>query len=376
MKKHIIIFTMILCILTININDTVLGKSEKDLPLGCISGVLIDGETGRILYEKNGYEQRAMASTTKIMTCILALEKCDEKEVVVISKNAVLMPKVRMDVKVGEQYYLKDLLYALMLESYNDVAVAIAEHIGGSVKGFAKKMNHKAKELGMTGSHFVTPNGLDAKKHYSTAYDMALLGAYAIRNKRFLEIVNRKSYTLREINSGRTIQLYNRDSYLSMDSNAVGIKTGFTNQAGYCFVGATKNKKSTLISCVLGSGWPPSKNQKWVDTKTLMQFGKEYFKKQTVSYHKKFAIPINNGKFRNIHAYSDGELKILKNNKEKIKYDTIYFYNLPVRKNQVIGYTKVYINDFYFGKFDIKSSDNIPIYDFSYCFHCLWKLFI
>jgi D-alanyl-D-alanine carboxypeptidase (penicillin-binding protein 5/6) len=346
------------------------------LSLGCVSGIVIDGETGRVLYEKNGYEKRAMASTTKIMTCIIALENCNPKEVVTVSKNAVGMPKVRMDIRAGEQYLLKDLLCALMLESYNDVAVAVAEHVGGSVKGFGKKMNRKAKELGMCNSHFVTPNGLDAKGHYSTAYDMALLGAYAIKNKTFRKIIHTKNLTIQERKSGRRISLYNRDAYLSMDRDAIGIKTGFTNQAGYCFVGAVKSNGATYVSCVLGSGWPPARNQKWVDTKSLMAYGKKWYHPQKIVCKKKFQIPIQNGKFTSLNAISEGAFRVLKRKDERLRHETKYFYNLPVRKNQVIGYTKVYINDFYFGKMEIRSSVHVPIYNYAYCFRQIWKMFI
>ena len=375
MKHGIIIVTMILS-LCFGISDWVFGKEQNDLPLGCISGVLIDGETGRVLYEKNGHEKRAMASTTKIMTCILALERCNQEEIVTVSKKAVNQPKVRMNVKVGEQYVLKDLLYALMLESYNDVAVAVAEHVGGSVEGFSRLMNRKAKEIGMTESHFVTPNGLDAKKHYSTAYDMTLLGAYAIKNPMFLKIIGQKEKTIRERNHGRRISLYNRDGYLAMDPNAIGIKTGFTNQAGYCFVGATKNRESQLISCVLGSGWPPSKNQKWKDTKQLMDFGRKVFHRNHVEMNQIMLLHLNNGTKSLLRGKCQGSLDVLKTKREKIKYENCYFYKLPVRKNQVIGYTKVYINDFYFGSIEIRSLDDIPKYDYSYCFQCLWNLFI
>ena len=371
MKKVVVFVLMILLLSSIRL----FSARGDELKLGCISGVLIDGNTGRILYEKNAFEKRAMASTTKIMTCILALEYGNPDDIVTVSPNAVGQPRVRMNVRLKEQYYLKDLLHALMLESYNDVAVVIAEHIGGSVKGFSKMMNRKARELGMTHSHFVTPNGLDAPKHYSNAYEMALLGAYAMKNQEFVKIVNRKKYSFSEITRKRNIVVTNHDLYLQMDSGAIGIKTGFTNQAGYCFVGANQSEQKIFVSCVLGSGWPPSKNQKWKDTMSLMGYGKKEYRWKTISPTKQFAIKLQNGTFRKMRVRTSGTLNILKNKNEKIQYETLYSYNLPVRKNQVVGYTKVYINDFYFGKIPIKSMENIPVYDYRFCFGKIMELF-
>lgn len=126
------------------------------------SAVLMDGASGRVLFEKNGYEKRAMASTTKILTCILALEKGDLEQIVTVSKNAARQPKVHLGMQEGEKFFLKDLLYSLMLESHNDSAVAVAEAIAGSTEEFAVQMNEKAREIGCRNSHFITPNGLDA----------------------------------------------------------------------------------------------------------------------------------------------------------------------------------------------------------------------
>ena len=149
------------------------------------SAVLMDADSGRILYEKNGHEAMANASTTKILTCIVALENCDPASVVTVSKNAASQPKVHLGMHEGQQFYLRDLLYGLMLESYNDCAVAIAEFAAGEVQGFAALMNAKAEELGCEDSYFITPNGLDAKDdagfHHTTAADLAKIMKYCIK---------------------------------------------------------------------------------------------------------------------------------------------------------------------------------------------------
>ena len=166
MKRRYNIMVTILVIAVFLINSTVCAASgESSAPgnLYALSAVLMDGDSGRVLYEKEGETPRANASTTKVLTCILALEDGKGDDYVQVSSNAAAQPDVRLGIQKGEQYYLEDLLYSLMLQSHNDAAVAIAEHIGGSVEGFAAMMNQKAKEIGCTDTHFVTPNGLDAK---------------------------------------------------------------------------------------------------------------------------------------------------------------------------------------------------------------------
>lgn len=177
--------------------------NDRCKSIHALSAVLLDGDSGRVLYEKEGECKRANASTTKIMTCILALENGKEDDIVTVSAYAASMPNVQLNIEEGEQYYLKDLLYSLMLESHNDSAVAIAEHIGGSVEGFSALMNEKAKELGCSNTCFLTPNGLDASvgedTHGTTAHDLALIMRYCSwqspRAERFLEITQTNAYS-------------------------------------------------------------------------------------------------------------------------------------------------------------------------------------
>ncbi len=172
-----------------------------DVKLYALSACVLDADTGRVLYGKNENEVRAMASTTKILTCLLALENCSMDELVTVSDYAASMPDVQLNMKAGEQYRLYDLLLSLMLESHNDTAVAIAEHVGGSVEGFCKMMNQRASELGCTNSTFLTPNGLDkdittaegTQKHSTTARELAIIMAECIKNEQFVEICRTQS---------------------------------------------------------------------------------------------------------------------------------------------------------------------------------------
>ncbi|MBQ8765304.1 MAG: D-alanyl-D-alanine carboxypeptidase [Clostridia bacterium] len=261
----------------------IINKSEvenlpgDDLSLYASASVAIDYRDGHILYGDEENIQLPMASTTKILTAIIALENASGDEIVTISKNAANSPKVRLGVKEGEQYYLKDLLLSMMLGSHNDSAVAIAEHLAGSTEAFSKMMNEKAHELGVKNSSFVTPNGLDAENHYSTAYDMAVIGSYAIQNDEFVKLINTSQHSFSEINNKSSHNVTNINSYLSIDDTAIGIKTGFTGKAGYCFVGANTYEDTIVVSCVLACGWPPDKNYKWNDMKSLMNMVRENY---------------------------------------------------------------------------------------------------
>lgn len=254
------------------------------------SAVLMDADSGRVLFGKNSQEILPMASTTKIMTCILALESGRVEEEVTASANAASQPKVRLGVVEGERFRLEDLLYSLMLESHNDAAVVIAEAIGGSVPGFAVMMNEKAKEIGCEHTHFITPNGLDAQDdggvHSTTAQDLARIMRYCIMEsparEEFLEITGTISYVFSNGEGSRSFSCVNHNAFLGMMDGALSGKTGFTNNAGYCYVGALQQDGKTLIVALLACGWPNHKTYKWSDTKKLMSYGLEHYHYRTI----------------------------------------------------------------------------------------------
>lgn len=245
------------------------------------SAVLMDADSGRVLYERNGYEQMAMASTTKIMTLIVTLENANLDDTVAVSAYAASMPDVQLNIREGENYRLGDLVYSLMLESHNDSAVAIAEHVGGSVEGFAALMNQKAEEIGCKNTYYITPNGLDAtdgdKFHSTTARDLALVMSYCIKKspqkEKFLEITRTQSYSFSDASGQRSFSCTNHNAFLGMMTGALSGKTGFTNKAGYCYVGALERDGKTFVVALLACGWPNHKTYKWSDTRALMEFG-------------------------------------------------------------------------------------------------------
>ncbi len=342
-----------------------------DLNLHALSSLLLDASNNRILYEENGFKKMPMASTTKIMTCIVTLENANLQDVVTISSYAAKMPDVQLNVKPDEQYYLKDLLYSLMLESHNDVAVAIAEHVGGSVEGFATMMNDKARELGCENTNFVTPNGLDAEGHYTTARDLAIIASYAIKNKQFIEITNTSSHVFSEIKKGRSFNVSNKNRFLYMMEGAIGVKTGFTGGAGYCFVGAVTRTDRTLVSVVLGCGWPPSKSLKWSDTKKLMSYGVNHFeKKQIFEDITLDPVFVNNGqqKYEPLEINGDLSLLMRENERVKIEYDIPKVLQAPVKAKTVVGNAKYYINGTFYKDIPIYTTQDISKINFNFCF--------
>ena len=229
--------------------------------------IVYDRISKSMIIGKNEDVKSAMASTTKIMTTIVILEKSDLDETVTVSAKAGGTGGSRLGLKRGDKASVKDLLYGLMLRSGNDAAVALAEHVGGSVKEFAELMNEKAIELGLTNTHFVTPHGLDDANHYTTALELAKLTDYAMDNETFAKIVGTKSTTIYINNQPR--QIKNTNELLGVLNGVVGVKTGFTNNAGRCLVTETKRNNMDIITIVLGAD---TKKDRTKDSVNLIEY--------------------------------------------------------------------------------------------------------
>ncbi len=358
-------------------------KTSASSPASMYAGAycVMDADTGRVLLGKNAEEKMPMASTTKIMTCILALENGNLSDTVTVSSYASTMPDVQLNIREGEQYVLKDLLYSLMLESHNDTAVAIAEHLGGTVEGFAEMMNEKAIELGCTNTNFVTPNGLDHEDHYTTASELCMIAAYAIQNKDFLEIVQTPNYSFCDSTGARSFSVTNHDAFLTQYEGAIGIKTGFTNDAGYCFCGAAKQNGETLLSAVLACGWPPNKSYKWADTKKLMDYGFEAYESTMIPIcQEKITLPVVDGQKKELllkrndaqtltlPLTSTDEISIQRKLPQKIK--------APVRAGDIIGYEVYAVNGTNCLKVPLTAKKDIASIDYSYWLKLLGQLFL
>jgi serine-type D-Ala-D-Ala carboxypeptidase (penicillin-binding protein 5/6) len=250
------------------------------------NAVLMEFESGRVLFEKSAHEKKSIASITKIMTAIIAIEYGDLNDIVTISDNAARSIGSSIYLKAGEKVKLKDLVYGLMLRSGNDAAVAIAEHIGGSVEGFAYLMNEKAKWIGMQNSHFVNPSGLEEEGHYSTAYDMALLMRYAMNNKIFAEISGTKQYQ----GENEPYPWYNKNKLLTKYYKyCIGGKTGYTRVAGRTLVTSAEKNGMKLIAVTLNA------SSDWRDHTNLYEWGFQSYELQLIKNEGDIIIPLPDG---------------------------------------------------------------------------------
>ena len=326
------------------------GATPSEEPqINARAAIIYDRTTKEIIWGKNELQKRPMASTTKIMTAIVVLENSNLSDVVTVSKKAAGTGGSRLKISTGDKITINDLLYGLMLRSGNDAAVALAQHVGGSVEGFATLMNKKAKELGLSDTNFVTPHGLDNENHYTTAYELALLTDYALDNKTFSKIVNTKSTTI-SIN-GNSRNIYNTNELLGYMSGVNGVKTGFTNGAGRCLVTSCTRDNNQIITVVLGCD---TKKQRTSDSTKLIEYA---FKNYTrINLEEKIQEEFEKWKQINskriyIDKANQGEISLelegvhkkiipIKIGEEKninIEINVIYNYEAPIEKERKIG---------------------------------------
>lgn len=372
---------------------------ETNLDLYARGAVLMDAGSGRILYGKEEDTVLPMASTTKIMTCILALELGDPEDEVEVSSYAASQPQVHLGMSKGDRFYLKDLLYSLMLESHNDSAVAVAEHIGGSVEGFAKLMNEKAEQIGCTDTHFITPNGLDAVeiidgaevRHSTTAKDLALIMRYCImispQKEKFLEITGTESYGFANRQGNRSYSCINHNAFLGMMDGALSGKTGFTGGAGYCYVGALKRDERTFIVALLACGWPNHRTYKWIDTRKLMEYGIKNYTYQNI--YKEIPLKpvkikegIPEGDRYDLYAEATAEveaetaataakaeeLNLLLSSKDEVTIDVSYTgeFEAPVKKGARAGKIVYRVNNVAVKEYEIVLTKDVERKDWRY----------
>ena len=318
--------------------------------------LIYDRASGKILYEKNGNKQTPMASTTKIMTAIVVLENANLKDVVTIDSKAAGIGGSRLGLKKNDKITVNDLLYGLMLRSGNDAAVALANYVGGSVESFAQMMNEKAKEMGLTNSHFIVPHGLDNDGHYTTAYELAKMADYALKIDKFKQIVGTQNTTI-YIN-GYAKAINNTNKLLGSVSGVYGVKTGFTNGAGRCLVTACKRDDLDIVTVIIGAD---TTKQRTADTIKLINYAYNNFEVINIKeiVEEKFEqwkainqsrIYVNKGIKNNVELLLEDmpfeNMAIKKNNKDKIdvEVNSIFYLEAPVAKNQVIANMKITIN--------------------------------
>lgn len=365
LKLIIIIFCILLVSSTLVFADDIITTNEDELDLSSIiessshdtnfpninskSAVVIDKKSNTILYGKNEQTKRKMASTTKIMTCLIVLEHGNLNDIVQVSKKSANTGGSRLGLNTNDKIAVKDLLYGLMLCSGNDSAVALSEYISGNIENFCILMNNKAKELGLTNTNFETPHGLDSDNHYTTAYELAILANYALQNKSFAKIVSTKTYTV-TIN-GHSKIITNTNELLGNLDGVYGVKTGFTNGANRCLVTACKRNDLDIICVVLGAD---TKNFRTKDSIELIEYCFKTYSSVNVQelLNKKFEAWKNNNldKFEVKKSKSqniDINILPLKNSYLPIEKDLIKEINFiiscktnleaPIYKNTKIG---------------------------------------
>lgn len=294
----LIIFAIILCSTFSSTLAATLAEKTDELEknLSSEAVLLMETSTGKVVYEKNGYEKKYPASTTKIMTAILAIEHCNLNETATASEfaiNSVPSGYSTANIQIGETLSVKDLLYALMLQSANESAVILAEHVSGSQEAFANLMNEKAKELGCKNTHFINPNGIHNENHYTTAYDLALITQYAMKNQTFRDIVKTTSFTLPATTSypSESRTYANTNNLIIYDARnrpdnyyykyATGVKTGYTSAAKNCLVASAEKNGIEYISVVLGASITyestGSVSHRYVDTISLFDYAFDNF---------------------------------------------------------------------------------------------------
>lgn len=344
------------------------------------SAILMDGQNQRVLFGKKETERLPMASTTKIMTCLYALEHGNLSDTVTFSSRAASAPKVHLGAAKGDQYLLSELLYSLMLESHNDSAIAIAEHISGSVEQFCKDMTKEARDFGCYDTCFETPNGLDSENHYTTCKDLAVITCHALQNEDFRKIIRETSYTIHELSSDRATTLNNKDAFLTTYPGAIGVKTGFTGNAGYCFVGAVEKEDRLLISVVLNSGGYPNRSYKWKDTTKLMNYGTENYEKKTIDLteEKMDSIPVEDGQKSSCSVTWPKSDTLLVNQEEAVRVETSCLSKLaaPVAKNQVIGTVKIWIDEKEYRSYPIRTGSSCQKATFGFYFQKIFDQYL
>lgn len=372
----------------IDITKEVSAPSTKELNINSRSYIVLDRKTNEVLFGKNQFEKRKMASTTKIMTALITLERVNLQDNVTVSKKAARTGGSRLGLKANDIITVNDLLYGLMLCSGNDAAVCLAEYVGGSIEEFAELMNQKAKELNLTNTHFVTPHGLDSEEHYTTSYELAILSNYALNNTKFKEIVGTKNHTI-NIN-GYPKALSNTNELLGNLSGVYGIKTGFTNGANRCLVTACKRNDMDIICVVLGADTKKFRTQdsiklieytfenyQYIDVKLLIESKFQEWKQENLG-----KISINKSISSNIDVHYSpipyNSFPIFKEDISslKVNIDCKYELNAPIMKDSSIGTLKLSLNDKDIVTCDLLVSNSVDKKNISYYLGYFYKNYI
>ncbi len=314
---------------------TISVASADSFSVSAKAAVLYEPETKTFLYKKNANTRLPMASTTKIMTAVVALENADIDDIIIVDSRAVGIEGSSAYLSLGDTYTLSDMLYALLLQSANDAAVAIACGISGSVDAFVELMNEKAAELELADTHFENPSGLDSPEHYTTAHDLALIAAHALKNEKFKEITSTYKKRITPIVGSERL-FVNHNKLLKLYDDAIGVKTGFTKKSGRCLVGAAERCGLSFITVTLDAP------NDWSDHEKMLDFGFESLENRVLADvgEYSFDIPIIGAENQTVHAENtEAARKILKKSAKNITKDIelIRYGVAPIKKGDILG---------------------------------------
>lgn len=354
MKKIIAFFvSLVLSFTVFSVFACALGDSAR-------SAVLIEAASGEIIFSKDENTRRGMASTTKIMTAIVAIENSSLDKVVNIRKEAVGVEGSSIYLTEGEKITMRDLLYALMLQSANDAAAAIAYEVAGSIDGFADMMNKKAEELGLTNTHFDNPHGLDGDTHYTTAYELAVIAAYALKNETFRTIVStvKKSAPANEKHVSRLFVNHNR--LLRTYDDVIGVKTGFTKKCGRTLVSAAERDGLRLICVTLDDG------NDWKDHREMLDYGFSLYENVVLTEKDglSFSVPLVGGEKKSVTVKNaEGASAALRKNHGEIE-SAVYlprFIYAGTEKGTAVGKIKYFTDGKIIGESELYLAEDAPI---------------
>ena len=323
------------------------------------SAVLIEAESGEIIYEKNAHKRRGMASTTKIMTAVCALENIDVSTVVTVPREAAGIEGSSVYLREGEKITVENLLYALMLGSANDAAAAIAIAVSGSMEAFAELMNAKSAELGLCDTHFENPHGLDGEAHYTTAYELAKIAAYALGNETFARIVSTVKYTIPATEGSQARTLVNHNRLLREYSGVIGVKTGFTKKCGRTLVSAARRDGATLICVTLCDG------DDWRDHRAMLDYGFELYESKNICRERElaFSLPVVGGKKSEVKCENRESLSVtLRKECGEIstKTELPRFIYAGAKKGDAIGRVRFFSDGREIGSCTLYLSEDVP----------------
>ncbi|MDD2495738.1 MAG: D-alanyl-D-alanine carboxypeptidase [Tissierellia bacterium] len=338
-----VILLLIFISLTLNI---IYATEKKELKLKSLAAIVIDAENGRVLYEKEGYSKRKIASLTKMITAIVTVENAKMSNVVTIKTASSVIGGSTIGMKKGDKITVEALMYGMLLESGNDCAYALGEYIGGDTESFGKMMTEKAKEIGAKDSAFKNPHGLDAEGHYSTAYDMAIITRYALSNNIINKIVGTNTI---EVKFGNTPKYFsNTNRLLRTYAPTDGGKTGFTNGANRCLIASATRNGFRVITVVLGA---ETTDIRFDDAKTLLEYALNNYTMKDISKNMNWYIniPIIKGKIDHYEKYITREMRVALTEEEYekiyIKQTILPIIHAPAKKGYNLGKIELYIDN-------------------------------